>query len=53
MKVSLLFKKHSADDVIAYVAKHFSVEVDDIVMVKKGRKRKIYPVGLPLNCAKI
>ncbi len=36
-------KKYSANDVIAYVAKHFSVEVDDIVMVKKGRKEKNLP----------
>ncbi|OUL59298.1 transposase [Pseudoalteromonas ulvae] len=36
-------KKHTADDVIAYVAKYFSVEVDDIVMVKKGRKEKNLP----------
>ncbi len=36
-------KKYSANDVIAYVAKHFSVEVDDIVVVKKGRKKKNLP----------
>ena len=36
-------KKYSVNDVIAYVAKHFSVEVDDIVMVKKGHKEKNLP----------
>ena len=39
----LVSKKHSADDVISYIAKHFSVEVDDIVMAKKGRKEKNLP----------
>ena len=39
----LVSKKHSADDVISYIAKHFSVEVYDIVMAKKGRKEKNLP----------
>ncbi|NNG41891.1 hypothetical protein HJP15_02860 [Pseudoalteromonas sp. NEC-BIFX-2020_002] len=39
----LVVKKYSADDVIAYLAQYFSVEVDDIVMVKKGRKEKNLP----------
>ena len=39
----LISKKHSADDVIAYLAKHFSVEVDGIITVKKGRKEKNLP----------
>ena len=39
----LVSKKHSADDVISYIAKHFSVEVDDILMAKKGRKEKNLP----------
>ena len=39
----LVSKKHSVDDVIAYLAQHFNVEVDDIAMVKKGRKEKNLP----------
>ena len=29
----LVSKKHSADDVISYIAKHFSVEVDDLSLI--------------------
>ncbi|TMO79627.1 hypothetical protein CWC16_11640, partial [Pseudoalteromonas sp. S3776] len=36
-------KNHSADEVIAYLAQYFNVEVDDIVMIKKGRKEKNLP----------
>ena len=39
----LVSKRHSANDVITYLANHFNVEVDDIVMVKKGRKEKNLP----------
>ena len=39
----LVSKKRSADDVIAYLAKHFNVEVDEIITVKKGRKEKNLP----------
>ena len=42
-KSKLVSKKHSADDVIVYLATYFSVEIDDIVMVKKGRKEKNLP----------
>ncbi len=49
----LVSKKHSADDVIAYLAQYFNVEVDEIIAVKKGQKRKIYHAGLLLNYAKI
>ena len=36
-------KKYSANDVIAYVAQYFNVEVDEIITVKKGRKEKNLP----------
>lgn len=39
----LVVKKHSADDVIAYLVQHFNVEVDEIITVKKGRKEKNLP----------
>jgi putative transposase len=39
----LVAKKHSADDVIAYLVQHFNVEVDEIITVKKGRKEKNLP----------
>ena len=39
----LVIKNYSADDVIAYVAKQFSIEIGDIVTVKKGRKEKNLP----------
>ena len=39
----LVVKKYSAGDIVAYLAQYFSVEVDDVVMVKKGRKEKNLP----------
>ena len=39
----LVSKKHSADDVIAYLAQYFNVEVNEIITVKKGRKEKNLP----------
>ena len=39
----LVSKKHSADDVIAYLAQYFNVEVNEIIAVKKGRKEKNLP----------
>ena len=39
----LVSKKYSADDVIAYLAQYFNVEVDEIIAVKKGRKEKNLP----------
>jgi len=39
----LVVKKYSAEDVISYLAQYFGVEVDDIVIVKKGRKEKNLP----------
>jgi putative transposase len=39
----VVIKKRSTNDVIFYLAKYFSVEVDDIVTVKKGRKERNLP----------
>lgn len=39
-------KKRSIDDVIAYLANYFSIEIDDIKTVKGGEKRKIDLAGL-------
>jgi len=39
----LVNKKHSVDDVIAYLAQYFNVEVNEIITVKKGRKEKNLP----------